>query len=178
MRRLRWASPRRGGEAPLGKPGGGSAGQAHAVAEKLRWARPGTPWRRGSAGQAGGKPWRRLRARRGGGSASEAPGAIGDESIDGEDLATALTYKDTKKAIAMHVKEKHKCTYAALRELLERGECTPPPCRSASTYDIRRKLRARRGGARGGGSASEAPGAARGDLFSKSPFPEGPGGRF
>ena len=46
----------------------------------------------------------------------------------GKDLATALAYKDSKKALARHVKDHQKCTYADLQALLEGGgETSPPP---------------------------------------------------
>ena len=44
----------------------------------------------------------------------------------GKDLATVLAYKDAKKAIARHVREKHQRNYTALRELLCMGDSTPP----------------------------------------------------
>jgi len=45
----------------------------------------------------------------------------------GKDVATALAYKNTKDALNRHVKERHKCTYAALEEPLEGGRETRPP---------------------------------------------------
>ena len=45
----------------------------------------------------------------------------------GKDLATTLAYKNTRAAILRHVREKHRCTYEALQDLLEGGHETRLP---------------------------------------------------
>jgi prophage antirepressor-like protein len=50
-----------------------------------------------------------------------------------KDLATTLEYKDIKKAIAYHVKERQRCNYKALQALLEGGAWRPPLLRCSHT---------------------------------------------